>query len=109
MDTVVGTIVILGIIVRVVLDLVSLFKRTATLDFVYGGLFAALALVAFVAEGPNVWAFACIGVAWAHSASWPRCGSFKPSQRDRVLPMERPNHAFESGRAKRRRAAQRGR
>ena len=63
MESAIGAVVIPGILIRVVLDVTSLFKQSAALDFAYGGLFVVVALVLFVAEGASIWAFACLGIA----------------------------------------------
>jgi len=63
MDTLVHTVLIVGVVIRIVLDLSSLFSRTGVLDFCYGALFGMIAIVLFVSEGPSIWAFGCAAVA----------------------------------------------
>jgi len=63
MEDIVGAVVILGIAVRVILDVVGLFKQSAALDITYAVLFVVVGVVLFTSEGASIWAFGCIGVA----------------------------------------------
>ena len=63
MDNVAHTVLVIGVVVRLVLDLTSMFSRTAALDIGYGILFGIIAVVLFMSEGPSIWSFACVAVA----------------------------------------------
>jgi len=55
METAVGAVVVLGTIIRVVLDLAGIFNKSPVLDFAYGGLFVVVAVVMFAANGEFIW------------------------------------------------------
>ena len=63
METVIAIVVVLGFVIRVVLDIASIIKPSLALDLAYGVLFVIVGAALFIGEGASFWAWACAGIA----------------------------------------------
>ena len=70
MNSFIGTVAIVALVLRVVLDLASLVKPSKTFNLWYFALFVAIGVTSFLVDGMNLLTAASIAVAVFHGVAY---------------------------------------